>query len=72
MIIFSLGVIHHIKADDVIKNIYNHLIEKGTFFCSVYAKEKNKVLINLLNILSFTKKLMTNMCLCCHLFSIQC
>ncbi len=56
--IFSLGVIHHIKnPDDVIKNIYNHLIEKGTFFCSVYAKEKNKVLINFLNILSFTKKI---------------
>ena len=56
--IFSLGVIHHIKKpDDVIKNIFYHLKEKGIFVCSVYAKEKNTVLIFLLKILGFTKKI---------------
>lgn len=54
--IFSLGVIHHIKSpDDVIKNVHFNLKKRGVFFCSVYAREKNKVLIKLLKILSFTK-----------------
>ena len=39
--IFSLGVIHHIKnPDDVIKNIYNHLIEKAHFFAQFMPKKK--------------------------------
>ena len=56
--IFSLGVIHHIKnPEDVIQNISSHLNDNGKFLCSVYAKENNKLLMNLLNILSFTKKI---------------
>ena len=56
--IFSLGVIHHIKKpDDVIKNIRENLRDGGIFLCSVYAKEKNKLLIFLLKILGFTSKI---------------
>jgi len=58
-IIFSLGVIHHIKnPTDILKNIRNNLKSKGKIVIWVYGYENNVGYILIYKILSFiTKKL---------------
>ena len=58
-IIFSLGVIHHIKhPTDVLKNIKNNLKSKGKIVIWVYGYENNLIYIFFYKILSsFTQKL---------------
>ena len=58
-IIFSLGVIHHIKnPTDVLKNIRNNLKSKGKIVIWVYGYENNQIYIAFYKFISFfTQKL---------------
>lgn len=52
-IIFSLGVIHHIKCpENTPRNIYSSLSSDGIFICWVYGMENNRIYVGVRKILS--------------------
>lgn len=72
-IVFSFGVIHHIKNPEAtIRNIYHSLIPGGTFVCWVYGFENNRTYVILRHIISKITRLLPDIYLdkICHQLSL--